>query len=63
MITVCIVINGTPIYTRSARNLSKKDKEGRTKYAIDTGDTVWHERDKGAIELAIKMLRTVMELK
>lgn len=63
MITVCIFINGNPLYTRSARNLGKEDKDGRTKYAIDTGDILWHKRDKGAVELAIKMLRTVMKLK
>ena len=61
MITVSILINDTPIFTRSGRNQLETDDQGRTKYVLDTGDVIWHIRDLGAVELAKKMLDTINE--
>lgn len=66
MITVSILINGQPIYTRSAVNISTEDeiknKEKNT-YLLDDSNTILHYRDKGAVELAIRMLKTIKEVK
>jgi hypothetical protein len=58
VITVSILINGQPIFTRSARNNFEKNSNGETKYIADTGEVVWHKRDmrNGAIELSKKLL-------
>lgn len=58
MITVAVLINGQPIYTRSARNMSK-EKAGKTLYKTDAGDEIWHHRKRGAIPLAIQMLESI----
>ena len=58
MITVTIFINGSPIFTRSARNQSKV-KNSKTLYKVDDGSEIWHKRDDGAIKLAKKMLDTI----
>lgn len=60
MITVSILINAQPIFTRSARN-NNSTKNGKTKYVTDAGDIIWHKRDDGAIDLAIAMLKTIKE--
>ena len=60
MITVSILINGQPIFTRSARNQdNEKDEKGETKYITDAGDVIWHKRCDGAVELAKAMLDTI----
>jgi hypothetical protein len=58
VITVSILINGQPIFTRSARNNIERNPKGETKYIADTGEVVWHNRDmrNGAIELSKKLL-------
>ena len=61
MITVAILINGQPIYTRSARNLDRINEMGEHIYKVDDGNTVKHRRDKGAVKLAIKMLELIKE--
>jgi hypothetical protein len=57
MITVSILINGEPIYTRTAVNRLKKHGV----YILDTGERVLHHPDDGAVALAIKMLHTVAD--
>lgn len=60
MITVTIYINGTPIFTRSAVNMGKKD-EKFSKYKVDTGAWILHDPEEGAVVLATKMLQTIKE--
>lgn len=62
MITVAVLINGQPIAARSAVN-SGKVIDGETVYNVDDGSTVLHERADGAIDLAIKLLGTIKEMK
>ncbi len=66
MITVSILINGEPIFTRSATNitepLSKQLKEGAwNNYKVDTGEIMRHKRSDGAVVLAHKLLDTIKE--
>lgn len=61
MITVTILINGHPTFTRSARNIGM-DKDGKHKYRVDTGDILYHKREDGAVPLAIMMLETVKNI-
>lgn len=56
MITVSILVNGRPIYTRTAVNTRKDGQNGGRLYKIDDGNKIEHERTAGAIELAKKML-------
>jgi hypothetical protein len=57
MITVSIAINGQPIATRSAVNI------GYGRYRCDEGTIITHKRENGAMELAKKMLDTVVTMK
>jgi len=60
MITVNILINGQPIFTRSAvRTHTGKINH----YACDDGTVIRHEYDHGAVRLAMKMLKTIKEPK
>ena len=59
MISVSIFVNNNPIFTRSARNLNKHNSKGETAYLVDTGKTIYHKREEGAIELAIRLLKTI----
>ena len=59
MITVAILINGQPIMARSATNTGKKDASGRTCYLLDDGNKVMHDTEKGAIPLAVQMLKAI----
>ena len=63
MITVLIQINGQTIFARSACNMDERNKQGETKYRVDTGKTMWHHRGDGAVVLARKMLDTIKEPK
>ena len=58
MITVAILINGNPILARSATNVADLDN-GECKYRVDTGDTIRHRPDDGAVALAHKLLDTI----
>lgn len=67
MITVSILINGQPIYTRSAINITEeaggKYGKGKQVYRIDTGEIlINHKSEDGAIKLAMKMLETIKEV-
>lgn len=62
MITVSILINTQPIYTRSATNISKDDNQPQ-RYRLDTGEIIYHTQSDGAVELARKLLDTIQEEK
>jgi hypothetical protein len=61
MITVAILINGNPLMARSVTNTLEETPDGSVVYLCDTGEKIIHKRDAGAVELAIKMLRTIRE--
>ena len=61
MITVSILINNEPLYTRTAVNQSKKQGE-KTKYLLDSGKVIWHDRADGSVALAKKMLDDIHSL-
>ena len=61
MITVTIFVNGSPVYSRSARNVTGKSS-GPNRYLVDTGDVIQHFREEGAVVLAKKMLDTVHDI-
>lgn len=60
MITVSILINGQPLYTRSAFRLEGKQGEV-CKYKCDDGSIIIHNYDDGAIELGHKQLQNLKE--
>lgn len=64
MITVSIYINGKAIFTRSAhrRTARWQNEKGEDAYLLDTNEMVFHNRDAGAVKLAIKMLKTIKEI-
>ena len=62
MITVAILINGNPIMARSATNTGRGMPDGKVIYRVDTGEEIAHKRDAGAVELAIKLLKTISEV-
>lgn len=55
MITVSILINGEPIFTRTAVNRLKEHGV----YILDTGERIHHNPDDGAVALAHKMLASI----
>lgn len=61
MITVSISINGEPLFARSAKRQDTKNENGETLYVTDSGDAIFHDYRKSAIELAKKMLDTIDE--
>jgi hypothetical protein len=62
MITVSILINGEPLFTRTAVNAKTLDHLDDTcKYNLDDGSTIIHKRDDGAVKLAKAMLDTIKE--
>ncbi len=61
MITVTVFINGSPIFTRSARNLGESSN-GIYKYRVDTGDIIQHRRDDGFVPLVKMMLDTIEDI-
>jgi hypothetical protein len=61
MITVSILINGQPIFTRTAVNIGNADDGIRSAYELDTGQIIEHERKAGAVKLAMAMLKTIKE--
>ncbi|MBU2177731.1 MAG: hypothetical protein KJ556_21775 [Gammaproteobacteria bacterium] len=66
MITVSILINSRPIYTRTARNIGPVDPladnvQDNCLYLLDTGEVISHRQSAGAVVLAKKMLDTIKE--
>lgn len=56
MLTVSILINGQPLYTRSCY----REKWG--KYRVDDSSVIEHKYDDGAVVLAQKLLETIKPL-
>lgn len=63
MISVAIMINGNPIMARSAVNKGIEFDDGNVEYLCDDGTIIYHNPDDGAVELAIKLLKTIQEQK
>lgn len=65
MITVSILINGQPIFTRSAVNKSNpiQPRHEANLYVLDDGKRIYHVPDDGAVALAIQMLKCIKEQK
>lgn len=64
MITVSILINGQPIFTRTAFNQGKPRPEAiYNAYLSDDGKKILHNPDDGAVKLAMKMLKEIKEQK
>lgn len=60
MITVAVLINGQPIFCRSATRQEEKINKENT-YKLDTGEIITHKYNDGAVQLAKKMLDTIKE--
>lgn len=60
MLTVSILINGHPLYSRSAVNISKDDVQPQ-RYKVDTGEIIEHNQEDGAVALSHKLLNTIRE--
>lgn len=58
MLTVSILINGEPLYTRSARRQEDDVGEVNT-YKTDAGDVVEHKYEDGILPLAKKIIDTI----
>lgn len=66
MITVSILINGEPIFTRSAVNRGPVEGQSPTallkcRYDVDEGTVLEHHPQNGAVTLAKMMLDTIKE--
>jgi hypothetical protein len=61
MITVTISINGQPIYTRTAVNVTK-GKQKLNIYKVDDGSIIKHNPEHGAVVLSKMMLDTIKEV-
>jgi len=53
------MVNGKPIFTRSARNISTHYGDGPNEYKVDTGEVIEHDVNQGFAKLGIKLLETV----
>lgn len=62
MLTVSILINNHPIFTRSAVNISVDESQPQ-RYKVDTGEIIEHCSDDGAVSLSHKLLDTIREVK
>ena len=61
MITVYIAINGVTIMARSATKTLIETPKGYV-YRCDEGSKIIHNREDGAVALAVKMLKTIKEI-
>lgn len=59
MLTVSIAVNDKVIYARTAVN--RIEEKGC--YVSDDGRLIKHNPEDGAVELAIKLLKTIKEVK
>jgi hypothetical protein len=60
LITVSILINGQPIFTRSAVRVVTGEPN---QYRVDDGSLIEHHYDAGAVALAHKLLDSIREPK
>lgn len=61
MITVAILINGQPIFTRSAVRTTTRERGHPNEYTVDDGNIIQHLYEDGAVALAHKLLDTIKE--
>lgn len=64
MLKVIIEINGRRILEREAVNMGKPDKptsKGMRLYRLDDGTEILHNRKRGAVRLAMKILKATPE--
>ena len=68
MITVSILINNKPIFTRTAVKMGLNDYKGFEEmlspeegYRVDDGSMIYHNPKDGAVKLAKQMLDTIKE--
>lgn len=61
MITVTILINAAPIFTRSAVRVQTGEPGKPNSYCLDDGSYLDHFGEDGAVQLAIAMLKTIKE--
>lgn len=61
MMTVAIMVNGHPIFTRSAVNIGPVKGGTLHRYKVDDGSIVTHRREDGALPLARKLLQRIRE--
>ena len=68
MITVSILINNKPIFTRTAVRMELNDYKGleeilppKVGYRVDDGSIIYHHPEDGAVKLAKEMLDTIKE--
>lgn len=59
MLTVSILINNKPLYTRTVINRLQE----KGVYLCDDGSEIKHDPEDGAVKLAIKALKTIKEIK
>lgn len=59
MIRVLVSINGRIIHKRTAVRIEDEDKDGVAQYRTGNNTVIAHKPKDGAIELAIKMLKTL----
>lgn len=58
MLTVSILINNKPLFTRTVVNRIKETGH----YICDDGTQIKHNPNNGAVKLAIKALKTIKEV-
>jgi len=62
VITVAILINGRPLFARSAVNMTTLDADTQLcRYDLDDGSQIEHRRGDGAVALAKAMLDSIVE--
>lgn len=61
MLSVIVKINGKAITGRSCYNTGIQNKKGEYIYNADDGRKLTHAREKGAVALAIKLLKGIKE--
>jgi hypothetical protein len=58
--TVTILVNGQPLYTRTLRRIINEDiGNGHRCYELDDGSRIWHKAGDGIIELSKQALDTI----
>jgi len=57
MMTVAILINNEPLYSRTIKRIvNEDDTDGNRCYEVDDGTRIWHDPHDGIITLAKKVL-------
>lgn len=63
MMTVAILVNGEPLYSRTIHRIVDIDQgNGMRCYELDDGTRMWHNPKDGIIELAKKALDHIIQV-